>query len=65
MLYAETKIAAIMFGVKSRSLANAVARNSSKYPFVEILNTKTRGYSGKKLLFEISIAELKVALKNR
>lgn len=65
MLYAETKIAAVMFGVKCRSLANAAARNSSKYPFVEILNTKTRGYSGKRLLFEISAGELKVALKSK
>ena len=54
MLYAETKIAAIMFGVKSRSLANAVARNSSKYPFVEILNTKTRGYSGKNCFLKLA-----------
>ncbi|WP_063997690.1 helix-turn-helix domain-containing protein [Campylobacter hyointestinalis] len=63
-MYIETKTAAFVFGVSDRALQIAVKRNSDRYEYIKI-NAGTKSRGGIKLLFKVSIGELKVALKSR
>lgn len=62
-MYIETKTAAFVFGVSDRALQIAVKRNSDRYEYIKI-NAGTKSRGGIKLLFKVSIGELKVALKS-
>ncbi|WP_181653502.1 hypothetical protein [Campylobacter hyointestinalis] len=63
MMYIETKTAAFVFGVSVNTLKSAVCRKSDRYDYIKI-QTSARSYGGIKLLFKVSIGELKVALKS-
>lgn len=62
-MYIETKTAAFVFGVSVNTLKSAVCRKSDRYDYIKI-QTSARSYGGIKLLFKVSIGELKVALKS-
>lgn len=62
-MYIETKTASLIFGVSDRALQIAVKRNSDRYEYIKI-NAGTKSRGGIKLLFKVSIGELKVALKS-
>ncbi|AVK80627.1 integrase [Campylobacter fetus subsp. testudinum] len=63
-MYIETKVAALIFGVRVNTLKSAVCRKSDRYDYIKI-QTNARSYGGIKLLFKVSVGELKVALKSR
>ena len=63
MLYIETAIAAVVFNIRPRAMANSVNRGSLKYPFLRLQNVGARGRGGVKLLFEVSIADIDAAIK--
>ena len=63
MLYVETAIAAAVFNIRPRAMANSVNRGSLKYPFIRLQNVGARSRGGVKLLFEVSIADIDAAIK--
>ena len=58
MLYVETQVASLVFGVCERGLRLATQRNSTKYPFLRLQEAGTRSRGGVKLLFEVEIADI-------
>lgn len=65
MLYIETAIAAVVFNIRPRAMANSVNRGSLRYPFLRLQNVGARSRGGAKLLFEVSIADIDAAIKRR
>lgn len=63
MLYVETAIAAAVFNIRPRAMANSVNRGSLKYPFIRLQNVGARSRGGVKLLFEVGIADIDAAIK--
>ena len=63
MLYVETAIAAVVFNIRPRAMANSVNRGSLKYPFIRLQNVGARSRGGVKLLFEVGIADIDAAIK--
>ena len=63
MMYVETTVAAEIFGIHPRALANSINRGSSKYPFVRIQDAGARSRGGVKLLFAVEIADIDGAIK--
>lgn len=63
MLYVETAIAAAVFNIRPRAMANSVNRGSLKYPFIRLQNVGARSRGGAKLLFEVGIADIDAAIK--
>ena len=64
MIYVETAVAAEIFGIHPRALANSINRGSAKYPFIKISDAGTRSRGGAKLLFAVEIAEIDGAIKS-
>ena len=58
MLYVETQVASLVFGVCERGLRLATQRNSTKYPFLRLQEAGIRSRGGVKLLFEVEIADI-------
>ena len=63
MIYVETAVAAEIFGVHPRTLANSINRGSAKYPFIKISDAGIRSRGGAKLLFAVEIADIDAAIK--
>ena len=63
MLYIETAVAAVVFNIRPRAMANSANRGSLKYPFIRLQNVGARSRGGVKLLFEVSIADIDAAIK--
>ncbi|MGG7074041.1 DDE-type integrase/transposase/recombinase [Campylobacter sp. 9BO] len=63
MLYVETGVAAEIFNMNSRALANSANRGSDKYPFIRINDAGARSRGGVKLLFEVEIADVSSAVR--
>ena len=63
MIYVETAVAAEIFGVHPRTLANSINRGSAKYPFIKISDAGIRSRGGAKLLFAVEIADIDGAIK--
>ena len=64
MIYVETAVAAEIFGIHPRALANSINRGSAKYPFIKISDAGTRSRGGAKLLFTVEIADIDAAIKS-
>ena len=64
MIYVETAVAAEIFGIHPRALANSINRGSSKYPFVRIQDAGARSRGGVKLLFAVEIVDMDTAIKS-
>ena len=64
MIYVETAVAAEIFGVHPRTLANSINRGSAKYPFIKISDAGIRSRGGAKLLFAVEIADIDAAIKS-
>nr|DAU64150.1 MAG TPA: helix-turn-helix domain protein [Caudoviricetes sp.] len=64
MIYVETAVAAEIFGIHPRALANSINRGSAKYPFIKISDAGTRSRGGAKLLFAVEIADIDAAIKS-
>ncbi|MBE3022127.1 hypothetical protein, partial [Campylobacter sp. 7477a] len=58
MLYVKTGVAAEIFNMNSRALANSANRGSDKYPFIRLNGAGTRSRGGAMLLFEVDIADI-------
>ena len=64
MIYVETAVAAEIFGVHPRTLANSINRGSAKYPFIKISDAGIRSRGVAKLLFAVEIADIDGAIKS-
>ncbi|AQW85456.1 bacteriophage DNA transposition protein A [Campylobacter pinnipediorum subsp. caledonicus] len=64
MLYIETRVAAIAFNIGVETLKKSTQRNSDKYPFIRIKDVGNRSRGGVKLLFEASVADISLLVKN-
>lgn len=64
MIYVETAVAAEIFGIHPRALANSINRGSAKYPFIKISDAGTRSRGGARLLFAVEIADIDAAIKS-
>lgn len=64
MIYVETAVAAEIFGIHPRALANSINRGSAKYPFIKISDAGIRSRGGAKLLFAVEIADIDAAIKS-
>lgn len=62
MYFLTTSTASKIFDVSSRALQISANRKSKKYPFIELNNTKKRGYGGKRLLFKVGALKIKEAI---
>ena len=65
MLYVETDVAAVIFGIGERALQISTTRNSSKYPFVRLQNAGTRSRGGVKLLFGVDVTDMMAAINTK
>ena len=64
MIYVKTAVAAEIFGIHPRALANSINRGSAKYPFIKISDAGIRSRGGAKLLFAVEIADIDAAIKS-
>ncbi|EJP75405.1 DDE-type integrase/transposase/recombinase [Campylobacter sp. FOBRC14] len=58
MIYVETNVAAEIYNINPRALANSINRGSDKYPFLRLQDAGARSRGGVKLLFEVEIADI-------
>ena len=63
MIYVKTAVAAEIFGIHPRALANSINRGSAKYPFIKISDAGIRSRGGAKLLCAVEIADIDAAIK--
>lgn len=64
MLYIETQIATLVFGVSERALQLSAQRRSLKYPFIRLQDVGARSRGGVKLLFGVEIADINIAIRS-
>lgn len=65
MLYVETTIASLVFGVGVDAIKKGAQRNSEKYPFVRLENTGKQSRGGVRLLFEVQVSDIDMAIKDK